>query len=195
MGNRPVWIGYDANGSSGNGDSGAVSVVVPPAVPGGRFRTVETRRVQGLEFEEQARVIEEFTCRYNVEHIGIDVTGGNGEAVYQIVKRFFPAAIPYTFTLSSKRSLVLKMLQIMRAGRWEYDRAERELVAAFNAVRKVKTPGGFITYETDRARGSATATLRGQPCLLSLTNQLAAKEKTSVSWLWSSDEQKNKKCA
>ncbi len=133
--------------------SGAVSVVVPPAVPGGRFRTVETRRVQGLEFEEQARVIEEFTCRYNVEHIGIDVTGGNGEAVYQIVKRFFPAAIPYTFTLSSKRSLVLKMLQIMRAGRWEYDRAERELVAAFNAVRKVKTPGGFITYETDRARG------------------------------------------
>ncbi|EKC9361058.1 hypothetical protein OQG03_005376, partial [Escherichia coli] len=61
MGNRPVWIGYDANGSSGNGDSGAVSVVVPPAVPGGRFRTVETRRVQGLEFEEQARVIEEFT--------------------------------------------------------------------------------------------------------------------------------------
>ncbi|EPF9669492.1 hypothetical protein ACSWK1_005227, partial [Escherichia coli] len=143
----------DANGSSGNGDSGAVSVVVPPAVPGGRFRTVETRRVQGLEFEEQARVIEEFTRRYNVEHIGIDVTGGNGEAVYQIVKRFFPAAIPYTFTLSSKRSLVLKMLQIMRAGRWEYDRAERELVAAFNAVRKVKTPGGFITYETDRARG------------------------------------------
>lgn len=98
--NRPVWIGYDANGSSGNGDSGAVSVVVPPAVPGGRFRTVETRRVQGLEFEEQARVIEEFTRRYNVEHIGIDVTGGNGEAVYQIVKRFFPAAIPYTFTLS-----------------------------------------------------------------------------------------------
>ncbi|EQB1644007.1 terminase large subunit domain-containing protein, partial [Escherichia coli] len=63
MGNRPVWIGYDANGSSGNGDSGAVSVVVPPAVPGGRFRTVETRRVQGLEFEEQARVIEEFTYR------------------------------------------------------------------------------------------------------------------------------------
>ncbi|SQC97517.1 Terminase, ATPase subunit (GpP) [Escherichia coli] len=108
---------------------------------------------RGWSFEEQARVIEEFTCRYNVEHIGIDVTGGNGEAVYQIVKRFFPAAIPYTFTLSSKRSLVLKMLQIMRAGRWEYDRAERELVAAFNAVRKVKTPGGFITYETDRARG------------------------------------------
>ncbi len=32
-----------------------------------------------------------------------------------------------------------------------------------------------------RAGGSATATLRGQPCLLSLTNRSAAKEKTSVS--------------
>ncbi|MBS9568628.1 phage terminase large subunit family protein, partial [Escherichia coli] len=126
---------------------------VPPAVPGGRFRTVETRRVQGLEFEAQAKVIEEFTFRYNVEHIGIDVTGGHGDAVYQIVKRFFPAAIPYTFTLSSKRTLVLKMLQLMRAGRWEYDRSERELVSAFNAVRKTKTQAGFITYETDRARG------------------------------------------
>ncbi|HAN8010691.1 TPA: hypothetical protein IF976_004817, partial [Escherichia coli] len=83
----------------------------------------------------------------------IDVTGGNGEAVYQIVKRFFPMAIPYTFTLSSKRTLVLKMMQLMRSGRWEYDRGERELVTAFNAVRRVKTPGGFITYETDRARG------------------------------------------
>ncbi|ENE98211.1 putative terminase, ATPase subunit domain protein [Escherichia coli P0304777.8] len=35
-----------------------------------------------------------------MEHIGIDVTGGNGEAVYQIVN-VFPCAIPYTFTLSS----------------------------------------------------------------------------------------------
>ena len=33
------------------------------------------------------------------------------------------------------------MLQIMRAGRWEYDRAERELVAAFNAVRKGENTG------------------------------------------------------
>ena len=153
MGNRPVWIGYDANGSSGNGDSGGVSANVPPAVPGGKFRTIETIQVQGLEFEEQAKVIADLTFKYNVQHIGIDVTGGNGEAVYQLVKKFFPMAVPYTFNLASKRALVLKMLQIIRAGRWEYDRSERALVTAFNAVRKVKTPGGFITYDTDRSRG------------------------------------------
>ncbi|HEC0400348.1 TPA: terminase family protein [Klebsiella aerogenes] len=153
MGSRPVWLGYDANGSSGNGDSGAVSIVVPPAVPGGKFRTIETLQVQGLEFEEQAKVIENFTFKYNVQHIGIDVTGGNGEAVYQIVKKFFPLAMPYSFNLNSKRALVLKMLQLIRAGRWEYDRSERQLINAFNAVRKVKTPGGLITYDTDRSRG------------------------------------------
>lgn len=153
MGNRPVWIGYDANGSSGNGDSGGLSVTVPPAVPGGHFRTIETLQVQGLEFEEQAKVIENLMFKYNVTNITIDVTGGNGEAVYQLVKKFFPAAVPYTFNLASKRALVLKMLQVMRAGRWEYDRSERALINAFNAVRKVKTPGGFITYDTDRARG------------------------------------------
>ncbi|HEC9332479.1 TPA: terminase family protein [Salmonella enterica subsp. enterica serovar Orientalis] len=153
VGNRPVWVGYDANGSTGNGDSGALCVVVPPAVPGGRFRTIETRQVQGLEFEEQARVIEDITLKYNVQHIGIDVTGGNGDAVYQIVKKFFPAAVPYNFTLASKRALVMKMLQVIRAGRWEYDRGERELVTAFNAIRKTKTQAGFITYDTDRSRG------------------------------------------
>lgn len=153
MGNRPVWIGYDANGSSGNGDSGAICVVVPPLVPGGKFRTVETEQVRGLEFEEQAKVIENFTFKYNVQHVGIDVTGGNGEAVYQIVKKFFPMAMPYTMSMTSKRALVLKMLQLIRAGRWEYDRSERALINAFNSVRKVKTPGGFITYDTDRARG------------------------------------------
>ncbi|EMM4150661.1 terminase family protein, partial [Escherichia coli] len=30
MGVREVWLGYDANGSSGKGDCGALSVCVPP---------------------------------------------------------------------------------------------------------------------------------------------------------------------
>ena len=42
---------------------------------------------------------------------------------------------------------------MIRAGRWEYDRSEQALVSAFNAVRKITTPGGQVTYDTDRARG------------------------------------------
>ncbi|MGT3309391.1 terminase large subunit domain-containing protein, partial [Yersinia enterocolitica] len=183
MGNRPVWIGYDANGSSGNGDSGGVSVVVPPAVPGGKFRTVETLQVQGLEFEEQAKVIEDFTFKYNVQHIGIDVTGGNGEAVYQIVKKFFPAAVPYSFTLASKRALVLKMLQVIRAGRWEYDRSERALLNAFNAVRKIKTPGGFITYDTDRSRGISHGDLAWATMLAIINEPLGGEDGNARSFV------------
>ncbi|MCQ7058321.1 terminase family protein [Citrobacter freundii] len=176
MGQRAVWIGYDANGSSGKGDSGGVSVTAPPLVPGGKFRTIETIQVQGLEFEEQAKVIENLTFKYNVQHIGIDVTGGNGEAVYQIVKKFFPMAVPYTFNLASKRALVLKMLHIIRAGRWEYDRSERALVTAFNAVRKVKTPGGFITYDTDRSRGISHGDL-AWATMLAIINEPLGQEK------------------
>lgn len=152
MGLREVWLGYDANGGSGNGDAGALSVTVPPLVAGGRFRTIEIQQLRGLEFEQQAAVIKEAAERYNVTHIAIDGQG-IGEAVWQIVKNWFPAAICYQMSLSSKRALVLKMLQVIRAGRWEYDRSEQGLVRAFNAVRKVVTPGGFMTYETDRSRG------------------------------------------
>jgi len=152
LGDREVWIGYDANGSTGNGDSGAISVIAPPLITGGKFRTIETRQLRGMEFEEQAKAIEDLTFKYNVRHIAIDGTG-IGEAVWQLVKKFFPAAVCFIMSLSSKRTLVLKMQQVIRAGRWEYDRSEQALVSAFNAVRKITTPGGQITYDTDRARG------------------------------------------
>ena len=87
-----------------------------------------------------------------MQHVGIDGSG-IGEAVYQLVKKRFPAAVCYQFSPASKRMLVLKMLQLIRAGRWEYDRGEYDLITAFCAVRKVVTPGGVITYDTDRARG------------------------------------------
>jgi hypothetical protein len=44
--------------------------------------------------------------RYNVQHIGIDGSG-IGEAVYQLVKKRFPAAVCYQFSPASKRMLVL----------------------------------------------------------------------------------------
>ncbi|CAI2488321.1 terminase large subunit domain-containing protein [Serratia ficaria] len=149
---RPVWIGYDPNGASGKGDSGAISVNAAPLVAGGKFRTIETQRIRGMEFEAQADLIIGMLDRYNVQHIGIDGSG-IGEAVWQLVKKRFPAAVCYQFNPASKRMLVLKMQQIARNGRWEYDRGEFDLITAFNAVRKVLTPGGVITYDTDRTRG------------------------------------------
>ena len=59
-----VWIGYDANGSSGKQRQRRSVRGGSSGCSGGCFERVETRRVPGLEFEEQARVIEEFTYRY-----------------------------------------------------------------------------------------------------------------------------------
>lgn len=152
LADRPVWIGYDPNGASGKGDSGGISVNAVPLVAGGKFRTIETQRIRGMEFEAQANLIIGMLDRYNVQHIGIDGQG-IGEAVWQLVKKRFPAAVCYQFNPASKRMLVLKMLQLVRGGRWEFDRGERDLLTAFSAVRKVVTPGGVITYDTDRSRG------------------------------------------
>ncbi|WP_409071523.1 hypothetical protein [Klebsiella pneumoniae] len=69
---------------------------------------------------------------------------GVGEEVWQIVNNWFPAAICYQMRLSSKSAIVLKMLQVIRGGRWEYHRREQGLGRASSAVRKVVTPGVCI---------------------------------------------------
>lgn len=83
----------------------AAAIVMPelcpslsPLVSGGRFRTVELQQLRGLEFEQQAAVIKEAVEHYNVSHIAIDGQGV-GEAVWQIVKNWFPAAICYQMSL------------------------------------------------------------------------------------------------
>lgn len=164
LGNRPVWVSYDPNGSSGNGDSAGLVVLAPPAVPGGKFRAVERHQLRGMEYEEQAKFIKEITTRYNVQHIAIDGTG-IGDAVYQLVIKFFPQAVKYNYSPVLKRSMVLKMLMVIRAGRFEFDAGMMDLAQSFMTVRKV-TAGGVITYQSDRARGSnhgdlAWATMQG----------------------------------
>lgn len=164
LGNRPVWVSYDPNGSSGKGDSGGLVVLAPPAVPGGKFRAVECHQVRGMEYEKQAEFIKEITTRYNVQHIAIDGTG-IGDAVYQLVTRFVPQAVKYTYSPTLKRSMVLKMLMVIRAGRFEFDAGMMNLAQSFMTVRKV-IAGGVITYQSDRARGSnhgdlAWATIQG----------------------------------
>lgn len=165
LGDRPVWVSYDPNGSSGEGDSGGLVVIAPPSVPGGKFRVVERLQMRGMTYEAQAAAIEEVTQRYNVQHIAIDGTG-IGDAVYQLVVKFFPAAVMYTYTPALKRALVLKMLMVIRAGRFEYDAGMMDLALSFMTVRKTQTKGGVITYESDRRRGSnhgdlAWATMQG----------------------------------
>ncbi|WP_346082924.1 terminase large subunit domain-containing protein [Gibbsiella dentisursi] len=153
LGDLPVWLGYDPNGTSGQGDSAGLSVVAPPRVPGGRFRVVETLQIRTTEFEAQAEVIRQATQRYNVQFIGIDGTGV-GESVYKMVMKFFPAARLYQYNPALKREMVLKAQLLIRQGRLEYDAGNLALVSSLMTVKKFVTPGGVVSYDSDRARGS-----------------------------------------
>lgn len=123
-------------------------------VPGGKFRVLEALQLRGMPFEEQAEEIRKVTKRYNVQFIGIDGTG-IGKAVYNIVKGFYPAAVKFDYTPALKASLVLKAQMVIRRGRFEYDAGLQVVARSFRTIRKKVTPGGMVTYASDRTKGAS----------------------------------------
>jgi hypothetical protein len=117
FGHREVWLGYDP---SYTGDSAALVVIAPPLVPGGKFRILEKMQWKGMDYEAQAEAIRKTADRYNVGFIGIDTTG-IGSAVYQFVKKWYPRAVSYNYSVELKTRMVLKALSVISKGRLEFD--------------------------------------------------------------------------
>ncbi|EDU59338.1 hypothetical protein PROSTU_02527 [Providencia stuartii ATCC 25827] len=154
LGNRPVWVGADPTGTGDNGDGLGLVVASPPAVSGGKFRIIETIQLRGMAFEKQAEEIKRITQRYNVQSITIDGTGGTGAAVHELVVKFFPAANLLNYSAPLKRMMIMKMLMLIRNGRFEYDAGlHKPLITSFMTIKKVQTQSGIITYESSRVRG------------------------------------------
>ena len=57
-----------------------------------------------VDLVAQAEFIERMTKCYNVEHIGIDVTG-MGDSVAQLVEKFFPNVTRYRYTPDLKSAM------------------------------------------------------------------------------------------
>lgn len=143
----PVWVGYDP---SHNGDGAGLVVLAPPARPGGPLRVLHTEQFHGSDFEAQAKAIKTITEKYNVVNIAIDTTG-MGQGVYQLVKKFFPAVKGINYSVESKTMLVLKALQAIKAGRFQFDAGSRDLAAHFMAIKRELTPSGrSVTYAAGR---------------------------------------------
>ncbi|WP_272677372.1 terminase large subunit domain-containing protein [Providencia sp. PROV160] len=154
LGNRPVWVGADPTGTGDNGDGLGLVIASPPAVTGGKFRIIETIQLRGMAFEKQAEEIKRITQRYNVQSITIDGTGGTGAAVHELVVKFFPAANLLNYSAPLKRMMIMKMLMLIRNGRFEYDAGlHKPLITSFMTIKKVQAPSGIITYESSRIRG------------------------------------------
>lgn len=156
FGDKPVWVGYDP---ALTGDNAGLIVLAPPAVPGGKFRVLEKMRFKGMDFAAQAAAIKKITERYCVTFIGID-TSGLGQAVYQLVKGFYPAVVGFNYSVDVKARLVYKAYDVISKGRLEFDASHTDLAQSFMAIKKTITESGkYITFKAGRSEEISHADL------------------------------------
>lgn len=141
LGDRPVWIGYDPSRSR---DNASITVIAPPGGNQTKYRVLEKLTFTGADFNAQAEAIRALTQKYNVEHIGIDVTG-IGQGVYEMVRMFYPAAQPITYSVEVKGRMVLKAKHLISRQLLEFDSGWTDAVAAFLSIRKTMTASGRQT--------------------------------------------------
>ena len=158
FGYKGVWLGYDPTGRSADADCAGLAVLAPPDVPGGSFRVLEKHRLTGNDFAAQAAFIKKVCERYNVLRMGIDVTG-IGQAVFELVQQFYPAATPIHFSVESKGALVMGAQNVMRHGRLQWDAGDTELTQSFMSIKNGTTPGGLPTYLSRRSKNTGHADL------------------------------------
>jgi uncharacterized protein YjcR len=148
--NRPVWLGYDPARSR---DDATLAIISPPVLPGEKFRVLKRMYFKGKDLRQQALEIEKITKKYNVQHIGIDVTG-IGWGVYDLVKVFYPRALAINYSVEIKTKLVLKMMDVIGEDRFEYDAGDKDIPQAFLSVKKFVTGNGQISYCAHRSKDS-----------------------------------------
>lgn len=152
-GNAPVWLGYDPSRTR---DDATCVVVAPPLEPGARFRILEKHSWRGHSFTYQAAQVKKLCERFNVQHIGIDVTGV-GYGVFDIVRDFFPRATPIHYSLEAKNALVLKAQDTIQAGRIQWDAGWTDVAQAFLTIKRGTTASGQITYSASRTDATGHA--------------------------------------
>lgn len=159
FGDSEVWVGYDPNGESGNGDDAGLVVVAPPVKAGGKFRMLEKHRYRGKDYQQQNAAIKAICQRYNVTHIAIDTTG-IGSAVFSLVSAWFPSARAIRYTSEVKAMMVFKTKKVIGDGRLEYAKHWTDVTNSFMAIRPKVTKGGkAVTYVAGRAGNSGHADL------------------------------------
>ncbi|MEQ9133320.1 MAG: terminase family protein [Salinisphaeraceae bacterium] len=150
LGDEPVWLGYDPGGDSEEGDGAGLAICAPPAVAGGEHRVLERHRLRGKDYEAQAQFIRDQLGRFTVTAIGID-NNGMGEAVAQLVEKFFPAVQRIRYDPTVKSQMVMQTQQMMRKGRLTFDAGWSDLAQSFMAIRKTLTASGAqFTYKAGR---------------------------------------------
>ncbi len=159
LGDHDVWIGYDPAGAGEDGDGAGLVVLAPARSVDGKHRLIEKHRLRGMDYEAQAEFIRKLTQRFNVTYIGIDNTG-IGDAVAQLVAKFFPHVTRYRYTPEMKARMVMQTQNIIRKGRLQFDAGWTDLAQSFMAIRRTTTEGGGqLTYRSGRSTTTGHAEL------------------------------------
>ena len=133
-------------------------IIAPPLYEGERFRVLATFYWQGMNWKHQANQIKALFERYNMTHIGIDITG-IGSGVFEMVQGFaMRQAVAIHYGLESKTRLVLKMVDVVESQRIEWDSEQKEIPASFLAIRRTSTTkGNSMTFVADRTQETGHA--------------------------------------
>lgn len=146
VGNRTVWGGYDP---ARTGDNASAATLLPPEVSGGLIRLLEKERWQNKSYLWQGERIREQSRRYNYGHYGVDTTGP-GIGVYEMLRQFIPMTVPIVYSPQVKAQLVLKGLEVMEQGRFQFDAGDIDLAHAFMTIKRTTTNSGQVTYAAGR---------------------------------------------
>jgi len=152
---RPIWLGYDPSRTR---DNAAVCVIAPGTESQAPFRILEKIEWRGMDFVSQVEAIKKLTERYHVHFIGIDTTG-IGMGVYDLVRNFYPAARAINYSPQTKSRMVLRVKELIRSRRLQFDSSWNDLIRAFLAIKRVTTNSGAITFEAARSEQSGHADL------------------------------------
>ncbi|WWL46183.1 hypothetical protein V5O39_14530 [Pseudomonas parakoreensis] len=131
-------------------------LIAPPLEPGAKFRILEKHSWRGTSFKHQASEIEKLTKRFNVQHIGIDITG-IGYGVFDLVRDFYARATPIHYSLEAKNALVLKAQDTIQGSRIEWDAGWTDIAQAFLTIKRGATNSGQITYSASRTEATGHA--------------------------------------
>lgn len=153
FGNSPVWLGYDPSRTR---DDSTCVVIAPPLEPGAKFRILEKHSWRGHSFTHQAAQVKKLTERFNVQHIGIDVTGV-GHGVFDLVRDFYARVTPIHYSLEAKNTLVLKAQDTIQGSRIEWDAGWTDIAQAFLTIKRGATSSGQITYSASRTDATGHA--------------------------------------
>lgn len=159
LGDQEIWIGYDPAGDGEGGDGAGCIVLSPSRSRDTAHRLIEKHRFRGMDYEAQAGQIKQLTERFNVTYIGIDTTG-IGDAVGQLVAKFFPTVARYRYTPEMKARMVMQTQNVINSGRLAFDAGWTDVVQSFMAIRRALTDGGGqLTYRAGRSAATGHAEL------------------------------------